>query len=207
MPPPSGCPVVAGTTQTPLRQAKAGGVILWIYLNSKGEITVDGNLGVRINPGKFNLGVTKTDGGELDIVNELNNTGSGRFIEAPFLEGTLNAEISAGLGIDLDFFVPGIRIANASVDIEARPKFTATGTLSFGADQLSGPWGFGGNGCVSAGIGAGAVFSAAVNAGVEIKTKWTEVFSAELRIFGAVANRSRYVITGIAWNLVLRVIL
>ncbi len=173
--PPSGCPVAAGSTQTPLSAAKAGGVILWVYLTAKGEVTVEGSFGARLNPGEFALGVTKTDGGELDTVHELANAGSGRFIEAPFFNGKISMAGRLGTGIDLDFFLFGIRMANASLDLEGRFVEDLTGTISYGTNNLGDPWEWDGNLCFSTSIGAGAVFAASMQVGVEVKTSWGKI--------------------------------
>jgi len=170
--PPTGCPVLVGQTQTPLRAAKAGGVIVWVYLTASGKIVLDGEVGARINAAHLNLGLQKSEGGKLDDVHELSNTGKGRLIEAPYFNGEAGATLRLGTAIDVDFFTLGIRIGNASVFTggQANATLKTTTPISYGTTKLGDPWTWNGQACVQTSIGAGAIFSAAVDVGVKIDT-------------------------------------
>ena len=167
--PATGCPIFSGQTQTPLRTAKPGGVILWVYLDAKGELSLEGDLGARVNSANFVLGVTKAEGGSLTVVNEFTNNGTGRLIEAPFLDGSLSVGCSMGFSIDVDFFFGGIRVANSSLDVVGSWDLDADGEISYGTDELGSPWGWEGEACVSYTLGAGMILAASVKAGVEVE--------------------------------------
>ncbi len=172
-----GCPIMAGQTQTPLRAAKAGGVIVWVYLTANGKIILDGEVGARLNAGSLNLGLQKTEGGKLIDVHELNNSGTGRLIEAPYLNGEASATLRLGTAIEVDFFTLGVRIGNASAFAGGQANVTlkTTTPLSYGTSKLGDPWTWVGQACLQTSIGAGAIFSAAVDVGVEIDTLWKKI--------------------------------
>lgn len=168
-------PFKNGVTQTPIRAAKAGGVILWVYTTLSGEISIEGSVGARVNPGHFELGVTKATDGSLEMIHTLAGTAAGHFIEAPFIDGKVTLAGKLGVALDLDFFLLGIRFANASLDVEGRLTESVSGNLTHFADNLAGPYDWEGNSCFSTKLGAGAIFGAGVNVGVEVKTGWGKV--------------------------------
>ncbi|MCI5217848.1 MAG: hypothetical protein D3914_01315 [Candidatus Electrothrix sp. LOE2] len=171
------CRVKLGKTQTPLRQAKVMGVIVWVYLTLEGDIhDIDGDFHpARLNPAKLSLGIKKSPGGDFQLIKSLKRiSNSGRLIEAPALNGTLKASLTAGITTDLDFFTSGVRVANAGIDIVARKTITLTGEASYGTDSLDSPWSWDGKLCRSGSIGAGAVFSASAHLGIDIDTSWVD---------------------------------
>ena len=168
----AGCPVLAGQTQTPLREAEAGGVIVWVYLTADGKITLDGEVGAKLNSAHLNLGLQKPEGGQLDVVHELSNTGTGRLIEAPYFDGEAGATLRLGTAIDADFFTLGVRIGNASAFVggQANATLKTVTPISYGTTKLGDPWTWDGQACLQSSIGAGAIFSATANIGAEIDT-------------------------------------
>ncbi len=177
VPCPNTCPVITGSTQTPLRQAKAMGVIVWLYLTLEGEFSLEGELSLaRLNPADLSLGIKKPAGGDFEIIRSLERkSASNRLIEAPHLNGTFGAQLKAGITTDLDFFVSGVRIANAGLDVVALTKMELTGDLSYGTDSLNSPWDWEGDACFRNSIGAGAIARASASLGVEIDTSWKDV--------------------------------
>ena len=173
---PNTCPVLTGKTQTPLRQAKAMGVIVWLYLTTKGEVTLDGDLTLaHLNPAQLSLGVTKSSGNDFKLIRSLERINdSGRLLEAPKISGTYQTEITAGISVDVDFFASGIRIANAGMDLGARQTTTLTGVAGYGTDSLDSSWSWNGELCRSGSIGAGAVFRAVAGFGIAIETAWKD---------------------------------
>lgn len=176
VPCPNTCPVLTGKTQTPLRQAKAMGVIVWLYLTTKGESTLDGDLTLaHLNPAQLSLGITKNSGRDFELVRSLERiSSSGRLLEAPKISGTYQTELTAGISVDVDFFASGIRIANAGMDSGARQTTTLTGEAGYGTDSLDSPWTWDGGLCRSGSIGAGAVFRASAHLGIGIDTSWVD---------------------------------
>lgn len=172
---PGTCPVAIGATQTPLRAASEGGVIIWVYLTSKGTITLEGSMGARVNPAKFTLGMTMPEGGQLSTINNLTNSGTGRLIEAPFVDGNLTINSRHGISLDADIFTLGVRIANGSLDVVNDSNTEIKGAVSYGTTKLGDPWEWQGNVCLNTTLGAGLIFSASINAGVEINTAWSNV--------------------------------
>lgn len=174
------CRIKSGKTQTPLRQAKALGVIVWLYMTIDGEFSLDGDLTLaHLNPGRLSLGIKKTSGGDFQLIRSLERKSStGRFIEAPKFRGTFGAQYKTGISVDIDFFASGVRIANAGTDIGTLIKASLTGEVGYGADTLSSPWSWDGNACFTGSIGAGAVFRAAAELGIEIDTRWKDISGA-----------------------------
>jgi uncharacterized protein (TIGR02145 family) len=174
---PDTCKVFPGKTQTPLRQAKAMGVIVWVYLTLEGDIyDIDGDFHpARLNPAKLSLGIKKSAGGDFQLIRSLKRiSSSGRLIEAPALNGTLKAALTAGITIDLDVFTTGVRVANAGLDVIARTGTELTGKLSYGTDSLDSSWRWEGEACFTNSIGAGAVARASAHLGIDIDTSWVD---------------------------------
>nr|MCU0919147.1 hypothetical protein [Burkholderiaceae bacterium] len=172
--PPLGCPVIYGTTQTPLRQAKAGGLIVWIYFDANGKIALDGEVGARINPARLTLGMAKPSGGQLDGIFELTNNTVRRLIEAPYFNGAAVLSLSLGTSIDVDFFALGVRLGNVSTDIGYRAQTTVESStaVGWGTAKLGEPWSWDGSVCIKTSFGAGVVLSSALEIGTEIDTPW-----------------------------------
>ncbi len=171
---PHTCPVLTGKTQTPVRQAKVLGVILWLYLDLDGTLEIDGDLHlVRLRPGTLSLGVKKDPGGRLEMARSLTpKESTGRFLEAPALNGTLGLKLFFGLTVDLDFLTTGIYVANAGLDVGGEGDTLLTGTLSYGTSALDQPWSWQGSACFDANYGTGAIARAAARFGVELPTAW-----------------------------------
>jgi hypothetical protein len=171
---PTTCPVAPGTTQTPVRAAKMGGVIVWIYLNANGTLTAEGSIGVRINPGELSLGMQMPEGGKLSGIGDFKNKGTGLLLEAPFFEGKADLTARAGIAVDADFFAFGVRVGNAELFLGSQfnGSVTTTPSISYGATSLSAPWSWTGNACTSATVGGGAVLSARSNIGALVSTDW-----------------------------------
>jgi len=174
---PNTCPVITGQTQTPLRQAKVLGVIVWLYLDLDGELTLDGELSLaKLNNGDLSLGVQKSSTGKLQMIKSLEpKSGTGRFFEAPRLNGTLGLALFGGISADVDFFTGGLYIANAGLDLGVRGSTEIEGNLSYGTSRFGDPWSWLGSACFTANYGAGAVFRAGARFGVKIDTAWKKV--------------------------------
>lgn len=170
----STCPVTTGTTQTALQSAKAFGVIVWIYLNLKGELGVDGEISLaKLEPSELSLGLKKDENSDLDFFRSLDKkSSSGRLLTAPSINGNVSLELSQGISTELDFFAGGIYLANAGVDLGAKESFEVNGNLSYGTDKIEDKWSWQGVGCFTYNVGAGLVLHAATAFGIKIDTKW-----------------------------------
>ena len=177
VPCPNTCPVVTGATQTPLRQAKAMGVIVWLYLTLDGELTLDGSLDVvRINDGSLSLGAEKVPGGKLVMIKSLQaNSTTARLIEAPSFNGSVGLSLFSGFSADVDFFASGIYLANAGMDVGFKGNLGVNGNLSYGTNGLYAPWSWQGDACFNANYGAGALFRTGARFGVKIDTDWKDI--------------------------------
>jgi Bacterial Ig-like domain/CARDB len=181
------CPVLPGITQTSINQAKVGGVIVWVYLTSKGTLTLDGATGVRIKNGQLSLGMEMPEGGELDGVAELKNAGTGTLVEAPFFEGTANLSARLGLAVDADFFALGVRVGNAELFIGSQfdGRLVGNPRVAYAAPSLTGPWAWSGGACTAATLGGGAILTAKAQIGGSFKkTKWTPAISGGTPVYG-----------------------
>lgn len=170
----NGCTTNIGDTQGAVEMAKLGGVIVWICLDAKGKITLDGEIGARVNSANFSVGVEMPAGGDLDIVYSLTNGGGKRLFELPYINGSGDFAARTGVAIDVDGFALGVRMANVSAELAG--NFVAgiegsDGQLSYGTYELGDDWSWEGSSvCLNADIGAGLIFSASVNAGLEIRS-------------------------------------
>jgi hypothetical protein len=174
-PNPAKCLVLPGQTKTPLSRAKPLGVIVWVYADLEGTISVDGSFTpVSINGGKLELGLKKEKGGEFDVSTSLTRTAasSPRLIEVLGFDGTVGVEVFGGITTDLDVFTGGIYVANVGMDAGFQGSAGVLGKTSYGSNTLR-DWSWEGEICRDAStIGAGAVFRATVDFGVEVNTSW-----------------------------------
>lgn len=176
-PDPKACPVLTGQTQTPLRNAKALGVIVWLYLTAKGELSLDGNFTIaKLNQSGLSVGVKKPSGGDFEITNSLSKKSSSECqVEVLKLDGTAGLQIQGGITADIDFFTSGVRLANAGVDVGGLFKAEASGDAGYCITNLGSSGNWKGDMCYSGGIGYGLIARAAAKVGIEIDTSWKDV--------------------------------
>ena len=170
------CPVALGQTEAPIQQAKAGGVIIWVYYTLNGEISLKGEAGSRSSFG-FKLGAKlDEESNKLVKQSEIKEPASGRMLEPFFVNGTLDYEATTGISIDVDFFASGVRPANISLGVLAKIKggFETDGEASYGITGKDDSWGWDTDGelCMNSSLGAGLVLSASVGIGIELDTIW-----------------------------------
>jgi len=158
-------------TQTGVRLAKSGGIILWVYINAKGEITLDGETGVGINA-KFKVGVDKPKDKGLDFIKSVTNIENTRLMETPFIDGTLTQTATFGMSVDVDSFAFGIRMASGGVDFIGKQSLvlqTDGGRASYGFDTFGSGWSWAGSKvCIDGSLGAGVIFTGDVSLGIDI---------------------------------------
>ena len=173
------CPIETGNTQTPLRLAKAGGVIVWLYLMADGTIKVDGTVGLaRVNDLHVLFGMQKPEGGKLDKVASFSHSSVGNVVDAPYYEGTVDVTARTGVAIDVDFFALGIRVANTSAAVLSQATLSLTGSVAHSWPAFTSPWVWTGSACARAQVGAGLMVAAGFNLGVEVDTWLGKVGSA-----------------------------
>lgn len=176
-PDPKACPVWIGDTQTPLRNAKALGVIFWFYLTAKGELSLDGNFTIaKLNQSGLSVGIKKQSGGDFEITRSLSKKSSSECqVEVLKLDGTAGLQIQGGVTADIDFFTSGVRLANAGVDVGGLFKAEASGEAGYCIKNLGSSGSWKGYMCYSGGIGYGLIARAAAKVGIEINTSWADV--------------------------------
>lgn len=162
------CATALGDTRTPVNLAKLGGVIIWVYLDEKGTLTLEGDIGARVNSAEFSVGLEKPVDGELDVVYNLTNDEEERLLELPYIDGNVSLEVSSGVALDIDIFALGVRMANASAKLIGKYTTEFDGDLSYGCDSLGEDWSWEGYACIYTNYGAGLILSASFNAGMEI---------------------------------------
>ena len=164
-------PVIVHGIETAVTMANAAGVIVWVYADAKGEITIDGSIGVRANS-HFRLGVKKPKNTSLSLIKEMSSTDNDRLIEAPFVEGSLTTKVFYGMSIEADSFLLGVRMANAGIDVGGSytMTFSAHSLVSYGINDFGDDWFWeGGFICIEGQAGAGMIASADVALGYELK--------------------------------------
>ena len=155
-----------GRTQTPVRSAKHGGAIVWVYVNFKGELSLDGELGVATNIKNFKVGINKQKNKKFKLIQEVIASPSSKLLEAPFLKGEAKLETTIGLSIASDIFYGGVRISNASFDFMLKQKesLNSEKRVSYGTDNFGLPWKWNeGNICFNNRGGGGFIFNAKAN--------------------------------------------
>lgn len=168
------CPVTFGATQTPLRQAQAGGVIVWVYLTADGRLKFEGTVGARSN-GNLALGINQPVNGSVDGIFSMSRSGDKNLIEAPYFDGSVDASTKMGFSVDVDSFALGVRFANASVFLGGSANLNGKLTVANVLPDLGQEWRWVGDACFQTSVGAGAIFSAQVKVGAEIQTAWDKV--------------------------------
>ena len=174
----SGCTVTPGSTAAPIQLAKAGGIIIWVYLTASGEIELAGDLSlIQASNTAFNVGVTKQDDGDFELIREINNRNlSQPMVEVLKIDGDLGLELKGGVSLEADFFTGGIRMANAGADIVARATADYQGEpLSYGTYSLGFPWQWIGTGCFDTTLGAGAIVNASLSVGAQLDISWNRL--------------------------------
>jgi len=176
IPCPQTCIFSGGKTQTPLRMASAtGGVIIWVYMDAKGTLSLTGESGVRINGGHLTFGLKKESKGELAGFSSLTPTQNGHLAELPFLKGKASAGMRLGTSFDLDAFVTGVRFANASANLVTDMNISSDGEITNAIDKIGDDFNWYGQTCVSGGIGAGIIAAASVSIGVKMDSSWKNI--------------------------------
>ncbi|MFZ6872521.1 hypothetical protein ACO0LF_10675, partial [Undibacterium sp. Di27W] len=169
------CPIVPGQTQTPLRAAAAGGVIVWVYLNLKGEITFEGGFGSRINAG-FELGAQQPKGGELvQVFKFFKKTADKNLLEVPFIQGQLKAQANLGISLDTDAFLGGVRFLNLALDAGTQANLNVDAQIANVLSDVGQAWQWQGQTCMTTSVGAGLVANLRLGIGGEVKTGWPKI--------------------------------
>ncbi len=169
------CPVLPGVTQTPIRQAAAGGVIVWLYLNAKGQITFEGSVGARINAG-FEIGAEQPAGGKLtQALKFFKKAQDKNLLEVPFVQGELKAQANLGISMDADAFLGGVRFLNLALDAGAQANLNVNAQIANVLPDVGQPWQWQGTACMTTSVGAGVVANLRIGVGGEVNTGWQMV--------------------------------
>ena len=156
-------------TQTPVRSVKYGGVILWVYVNAKGEISIKGEIGVATNIKKFKIGIDKKRNKDWKLTKEITSDSNHKLLEAPFFKGEIKVEAKFGFSVAVDMFLGGVRIANISCNpmLQLTKSLRADARVSYGVNALHSPWKWsGGSMCLEDSGGAGLLINAKANLGM-----------------------------------------
>lgn len=174
--PPNTCFVSPAATQTPLRQAKALGVILWLYVTMSGELSIEGELTPVGIAARRTVGFSYVDG-DPDFYQTVEPIDSERnMVEVLKLNGELTAEARSGFTLDADFFFSGVRVASVGAFAGARHKLRVVGEGGYGIKDVGSELAHFGDACrdVSGQLGLGAYGYANVKFGYEIDTTWVD---------------------------------
>ena len=181
IPCPSTCTTTLGNTKTPVELAKLGGVIVWVYLDAEGRITLEGEFGSRVNSAEFEVGIDKPENGDLEVVFDLSNSPNERLLELPYIEGSVDFAARTGVTLDVDVFMLGVRVANTTAELAGDFTTRIEGQqLSYGTYEIDEDWRWEGSACIFTNYGAGLILSAMVDVGLEISSPffdWSGGFS------------------------------
>ncbi len=161
--------VYRGKTQTPLRQAKMGGFILWLYIDAKGSLSIEGEVGAATHL-DFEMGIDKEKGSDFTINKKINPIANKRLLEAPFIDGKVVLQSQVGLSADLDTFIAGVRVANLGIDAKGiwTQTYETDKRISYGIDKLGDPWSWeGGRICQEGRLEGGVRMDGAVSFSID----------------------------------------
>lgn len=165
------CAMASGRTQTPLRLAKMGGVIIWVYLDGKGNISLDGAIGARLNAGQFKVGAEKVEGGSLTGVSSLKPSSGKPLLQAPFIAGGVSGSLRTGVALDVDLFLAGVRVVNGEMFVGAQQDIsieTEDGNeFAYSISAIGDALQTSGNACLTASSGIGAIVAYATRLGIK----------------------------------------
>lgn len=147
-----------------------GGVILWVYINAKGELSFSSYIGVDANA-KFTVGAELEEGGALNNLSSVDNPDSGRVLRAPYFGGKVNLLVDLGISVEVDFFLLGVRPASLGLDVIGRLSggISTVEDMSYGLTEFGGDWSWeGGKVCTEASLSGGAIVSVGFDFGYDI---------------------------------------
>lgn len=94
-----------------IKRSSALSIVLWMYIDSSGSISFEGEMGVRVLPYKLDVGTEFAVAGSNFKSNSWNRSVVADF-ETPFFDSKLDFSGRMGLSTDLDIFILGIRPAS-----------------------------------------------------------------------------------------------
>ena len=173
----SPCVIKPGQTQTPIRAVQPGGFIVWLYATLSGELSTAGELSFfKINSSEFELGFSKLNNQDFTLKNRLERNDESRsMVSVLDFKDSYKSNLRAGLTIDADMFVSGIRVANARGFLGTQAELELEREGSYDAQGLDSTWSWSGNPCVKGKLNAGLIASANVKLGLQINTAWSDV--------------------------------
>jgi len=161
--------VPAPNLDTAIQSAKPLGLIIWVYLDMSGKLTLNGSIGMASHT-HDNLTFKKTMEQTIPDIHATVTAQEGkRYLEAPFIDGDVSISLTKGLSVEVDGVVAGIRIFNLGLAVKTtlEEKLVTQDRLSYGVDTPGGDWSWSdGVVCLEGSFGAGAIATATFEAGI-----------------------------------------
>jgi len=181
---------------TEITASKPLGLIVWIYMNLSGEISVEGFVGIAAHT-HTELKFKKTMEQIIpDVSAEVSAQEGKKYLEAPFIDGKATLKVTKGLSVEVDGIVSGIRIFNIAGELksEFKEEVVTQERLSYGLDTPDGDWKWSdGKVCLSGSVGAGliikATYEASVGDSVSLKPSLTVQYPSQDAIDDAPTGR------------------
>jgi hypothetical protein len=166
---PATCRYLAAKTQTPLRKAKNGGIVVWIYLDALGNLTLDGTTGLR-TAAAVDMGMTMPEGGSLEPRFSAKNIGNANLADAPFFSGDLKYSARIGVSLEADAFILGVRTTSTGVFLGSEVAASVKGTYSRSWPNPLSEWQTVSDACYESDAGGGFIVNANFALGYEVKS-------------------------------------
>ncbi len=176
---PGGTTKISGSNAD-IRTASASSIIIWVYLDAQGKISIDGEMGVRLTSVNVKKGFDIRLNRIFDILQgdyfdvTFTNEHSVANMEVPYFKGVVSAEQRLGVSLDVDVLVMGIRPAYLSIFTGARVMASAKGDGAYSFTNKA----WTGNICATAKGFAGVSFDA--QAKIKGKFKVGNLFSFDV---------------------------
>ena len=161
--------VPAPNLDTAIQSAKPLGLIIWVYLDMSGKLTLNGSIGMASHTHQkieFHKTMEQT---RPDIHATVTAQEGEKYLEAPFINGDVSISLTKGLSIEADGIVAGIRVFNLGLAVKTtlEEKLVTQDRLSYGVDTPGGDWSWSdGVVCLEGSFGAGAIATATFEAGI-----------------------------------------
>jgi len=154
---------------TAIESSKPLGLIIWIYIDMSGKLTLNGSIGMASHTHNT-FSFKKTMEQMIpDIHAKVTAQEGKRYLEAPFINGDVKLSLTKGLSIEADGIVAGIRVFNLGLAIKTTldERIYTDGNLSYGLDTPDSDWSWSdGVLCSEGSFGAGAIATATFEVGI-----------------------------------------
>jgi len=179
-----GVPFVGELSALQLGQIKALGVVLWVYVDMAGKLSISGDMkALDVNGGSFDKGFKLERLDEKTLKNTIIDTKTPPNVYAPRIVGSIENEQNVGVALAADILVGGIRPATVKAELLGF-KVTSKVQGEGGYKWFPAPAGFEGSLCFNSDQEIYSDIQAKVAINAKIDVAWIESSAGYERTFG-----------------------